>query len=122
MKKKSKNWRIKRERKRQKKETEEGDGRERKRRERCKKVPVEFATGSSSRSPSPDCQTPRFVSACARYGTDSWPSEIPLNIRNTPQREHTDLEIQLPEVIEEHFDPVVVLGLMQDNELHIYFS
>ena len=38
------------------------------------------------------------------------------------QGEGTDLEIQLPEVVEEHFDPVVVLGLVQDDELHICVS
>jgi len=44
-----------------------------------KKKSRRFATGSSSRSPSPDCRTPRSGLACARYGTDSWPSEIPFN-------------------------------------------
>lgn len=32
----------------------------------------------------------------------------------------TDLDIQLPEVIEERFDPVVVLCLVKDDKLHVY--
>jgi len=38
------------------------------------------------------------------------------------RREDTDLDIQLPEVIKEHFDPVVVLCLVEDDKLHICSS
>jgi len=78
------------------------------------------ATGSSSHSPSPDCRTRCYVSACVRYGMDSWPSRKSLKKRKQ-RRGQTDLDIQLPEVIEEHFDPVVVLGLVQDDKLGVYF-
>ena len=76
------------------------------------------ARGVSSHSPSPDCRTRCCVSACGQYGTDSWPSE--KSVKKTKIKgEDTDLDIQLPEVVEEHFDPVVVLRLVQDDELHV---
>lgn len=40
---------------------------------------------------------------------------------NKNNGEGTDLEIQLPQVVEEHLDPVVVLGLVQEDKLDIYF-
>jgi hypothetical protein len=78
------------------------------------------ATGVSWHSPSPDYQTRCCVWACARCGMDSWPSKKPLNKRKIKGVD-TDLEIQLPEVIEEHFNPVVVLCLVQDDKLHVCF-
>lgn len=36
--------------------------------------------------------------------------------------EDTDLDIQLPEVVEEHLDPVVVLCLVQEDKLHVCCS
>ena len=79
-----------------------------------------LATGVSSHSPSLGCRTRRCVSACAQCGTDSWPSEKSLN-KIKIKGEDTDLDIQLPEVVEEHLDPVVVLCLVQDDKLHVCF-
>ena len=45
-----------------------------------------------------------------------------LSTPDTTTKRATDLEIQLPEVIEEHLDPVVVLRLVQDDKLHVWFS
>ena len=86
------------------------------------KVPVDSLQVLLRARPHPTVKHPAAYRRVRRMERIHGRLKYPLNLRNRPQREHTDLEIQLPEVIEEHFDPVVVLGLMQNNELHVYFS
>jgi hypothetical protein len=43
----------------------------------------------------------------------------PLNTYSNKD-EDTDLDVQLPEIVEERFDSVVVLCLVQDDKLHVY--
>ena len=79
-------------------------------------------TNSSSRSPSLDCRIPRSVLACVLCEMGSWRSVL----RNQEEKqvkeyESADLDIQFPEVIEEHFDSIVVLCLVQDDKLHVCF-
>ena len=94
-------------------EEEENDG---------EKRAARLATGVSSHSPSLGCRTLCSVSVCVRCGMDSWPSKKSLNKYDKEIKgEDTDLDIQLPEVVEEHLNPVVVLCLVQDDKLHVCF-